>query len=105
MPNNDAPRKNDAGKAPLGLIPESALTEVAFVLQHGNGKYGTGNWRKGTGLEWMRLANASLRHIVRWISGETIDPSSGYHHLAHAIASLVMLLEYYHTKNGIDDRW
>lgn len=87
----------------MDLIPPLALNEVAKVFAFGANKYGDHNWRGG--LNWSRLAGASLRHITAWISGETLDPESGCSHLAHAACNILMLLESGRLDLGKDDRW
>ena len=95
--------KLDSGKAPLGLIPQSALIEEAYVLGFGETKYGRHNWRKG--LEWSRLLDAAMRHIIAFNDGENFDPETGLHHLAHARCCLGFLIEYETTHPELDDRY
>lgn len=94
--------KFDSSKPPLGLIPRTALEAEAQVLAFGAEKYGRDNWRKG--MEWQRMIDAALRHIVAFADGEDMDPESGYHHLAHAKCCLSFLLEYHAKQLGTDDR-
>jgi hypothetical protein len=95
--------KYDEGKEPLDLIPTGPLFEVARVLAFGAKKYERYNWRKG--MQWSRVAAASLRHIYKWLNGETIDPETGCNHLAHAAVNLLFLLEYKDTHTKKDDRY
>lgn len=95
--------KHDKSKAPMSLIPQSALYEVAEVFGFGAKKYGPHNWRGG--LEWSRLSDALLRHVNAWIDGEELDPESGKSHLAHAACNLLMLLESQQKQLGEDDRY
>ena len=67
-------RKDDRGKSPLSLIPQRALQEVASVFGHGRDKYGLDNWRH-------------VRPVRRYYD------ESGYRHLAHAAASVLIALE------------
>lgn len=97
--------KGDAEKSPIGLIPREALEEEARALQFGAKKYGENNWRRGRGLEWSRLYDAALRHVLAFVSGEDIDPESGASHLACARASLGFLETYRQTNTGIDNRY
>lgn len=87
----------------MDLLPPKALNEVAKVFAFGANKYGDHNWRGG--LKWSRLAGASLRHIVAWLGGESIDPESGLNHLSHAACNILMLIEYWALDLGEDDRW
>jgi len=81
--------KADAGKAEYGLIPPATLDEVAHVFTYGAAKYSPDNWHKCD--DNMRYFNAAMRHIMAWRRGEYFDEESGFNHLAHAIASLMML--------------
>ena len=95
--------KYDSGKPRLGLIPRSALEAEATVLGFGADKYGVYNWRKG--MDWMRLVDAALRHIYAFADGETYDPESGEHHLAHARCCLGFLIEYERSHPEGDNRY
>lgn len=95
--------KRDSGKPRMDLLPPRALLAVGSVMAYGATTYGAHNWRLG--LAWGRLCAAALRHTMAWISGEEHDPESGIPHLAHAAASLLMLLESSMEGYGSDDRW
>ncbi|MES2181575.1 MAG: dATP/dGTP diphosphohydrolase domain-containing protein [Pseudomonadota bacterium] len=85
-------KKNDDGKAKYHLLPLAALEQVSLVLMHGAQKYGENNWQQVEG--WQhRYYNASLRHLFQWKTGEKCDSESGIGHLAHAICSLMFLIE------------
>lgn len=87
----------------MTLIPQAALMEVAKVMTFGAKKYGPHNWRGG--IEWLRLADANMRHMSKWVDGQSIDDESKLNHLAHAAANALMLLEYELKKLGKDDRY
>jgi hypothetical protein len=95
--------KDDFEKPPLGLIPRSALLEEAAVMGYGLEKYTRNNWRKG--LEWSRVIDASMRHLLAFNEGEDLDPESGLHHLAHVRACCSFLIEYMLTHPELDDRY
>lgn len=95
--------KHDDGKPRYDLVPPFALEEVAKVFAFGAKKYTDENWRKG--LEWKRLARATIGHTYLWLRGEDLDPESGLSHLAHAACSVLMLLESTMLKLGTDNRW
>jgi len=95
--------KSDSCKAPLGLIPRSALIEEAHVLAYGAEKYDLHNWRKG--MKWTRLIDAVLRHVIAFADGEDFDQESGLHHLAHARASCGFLIEYMESHPELDNRY
>lgn len=95
--------KRDAGKPRMDLLPPRALLAVGSVMAYGATTYGAHNWRLG--LTWGRLCAAALRHTMAWLSGEQEDSESGLPHLAHAAASLLILLESIMEGYGSDDRW
>lgn len=75
---------------------------VIDVLSHGARKYDRWNWIKVDA--WSRYYDAAQRHIMAWHGGETMDPDSGLPHLAHAVASLMFLLEVQALGLSTDDR-
>lgn len=95
--------KHDQDKPDLSLLPREALEETAKAFMWGEKKYGRHNFKNG--MDWHRPAAASLRHIVSHLSGEDNDPESGVSHLAHAAASIFMLLYYVKNKVGKDTRY
>ena len=84
--------KYDQDKPRYDLVPFGALDEVASVLGYGANKYSDDNWNKLDNLEKRYIA-AALRHISKDRQGEEIDPESGYSHLAHAVTSLMFILQ------------
>lgn len=82
--------KHDDGKPDLSLLPAVFVQEVARALMYGERKYGRYNFEKG--FESHRLLSACLRHVYAWNEGEDTDPESGISHLAHAAATIGMLL-------------
>lgn len=91
----DAPTagsKHDSGKPLMGAVPPNALLAVARVLTFGAEKYGRDNWRHVENAE-TRYLDAALRHINAYQRGEAADPESGESHLAHAVCSLMFMLE------------
>jgi hypothetical protein len=85
-------KKFDAGKPMVSLVPSQPVIEIAKVMTFGAKKYAAHNWRNG--LNWSRVADATLRHFLAWKEGEDFDPESGLLHLAHAGCNLMFLLEY-----------
>lgn len=91
----DAPppgSKHDSGKPLMGAVPPNALLAVARVLTFGAEKYGRDNWRQVENAE-TRYLDAALRHINAYQRGEAADPESGESHLAHAVCSLMFMIE------------
>jgi hypothetical protein len=95
--------KADTGKAPISLVPRSAIVAEAEVLGFGARKYAAHNWRKG--MKWSRLGDAALRHLLAWIDGEDVDPETGLSHLAHLRCCAGFLIEYQRLGLGEDDRY
>ena len=94
--------KTDQGKVRLDLLPPKALVEVGEILTEGANEYGAYNWTQG--LTYSRLFAASLRHLLSWWGGETIDPKSGKNHLAHVACNMLFLLEMRRIHPELDDR-
>lgn len=84
-------RKADAGKSIVGAVPPRALLAVGRVLAHGASKYGRDNWRNVDDVR--RYHDAALRHVMQYLSGERTDAESGESHLAHAVCSLLFVLD------------
>jgi hypothetical protein len=88
-------RKDDEEKAAPQLIPPFAEAEVARVLAAGARKYSPENWRlvPDAGGPQGRYIGAALRHINAYRQGDQEDRETGLHPLAHAVASLLFVME------------
>ena len=95
--------KFDIGKERISLIPKDALLDIAKVLEFGAQKYGDHNWKKG--IQWTRLIDAAMRHLIKFNDGQNLDEESDLNHLAHSCANLMFLLYYYNRSLGQDDRF
>lgn len=84
------------------LLPFPALDEVARVYGYGARKYAPDNWRKG--YSWRLSLGALCRHIALWASGQSVDPETGCHHLAHATFHCLALITFEDEGLGTDDR-
>ena len=84
--------KYDDGKPEWAYLPWDALELVVLVQDYGAAKYSRNNWRQVEDLE-NRYLSAALRHIADHARGEIADPESELPHLAHAITSLLFILE------------
>ena len=84
--------KHDDGKPEWVYLPWAALEQVVRVQDYGAKKYTRENWRQVNDLE-HRYLSAALRHIAAHAQGQPLDPESGLPHLAHAITSLLFVLE------------
>lgn len=92
-----------AAKPPLGLIPPEAMRQAAVVHGLGAKKYGPWNWRE-TKVLASTYINAALRHIAEYQDRQDVEPESGQSPLAHAIASLNILLDAKKAGTLVDDR-
>lgn len=90
-------------KVPLHLVPGTASAYIAMGLKEGARKYGAFNWRE-TDVEVMTYVGATLRHLTAFVDGEDTDPESGNPHLAHAMASLAILVDALESEGVIDNR-
>lgn len=90
-------------KIPLHLWPTTATVLGAMALLDGGLKYGRNNYR-AVGVRASIYIDAANRHIMRYASGETLDPDSGLPHLAHALASIAILVDAEAAGKLNDDR-
>jgi hypothetical protein len=86
-------RKFDGDKLEYGLTPPLALKAMVDVLTFGAQKYERDNWKRVPDSK-RRYFDALQRHVWAWKEGESIDPESGKHHLAHAMCCLAFLYEH-----------
>lgn len=96
--------KFDGAKNRYDLIPPLALDEMVKVLTFGAEKYQPNNWQHVSEAH-SRYFAALERHLWAWQRGETLDPESGIHHLAHAMCCLFFLYEHdvKYSKNSKKD--
>lgn len=85
--------KYDNGKPQWSLLPFRALTQVVEVLTYGAKKYAPDNWKRVPDAR-RRYIDAGFRHFTAYASGETHDPETGKHHLAHAICCMLYLVAF-----------
>lgn len=81
-----------ATRIPFHLLPDGPLALVAMAFYEGGLKYGPYNWRFA-GVRASTYVAAVRRHISKWFNGHNTDPTSRVHHLANAIAGLMILLD------------
>ena len=91
-------------KPRLDLIPLNALTYIALGLQEGARKYGSASWRDVDSVDLAQYVAATMRHLMAYADGEDTDPESGNPHLAHAMASLAIMVDLIENGNGADTR-
>ena len=98
----------NGGKPKVSLIPPEFLLALVEAFAEGEVKYGRNNWRSGGGLTWSEVYDSAQRHMLSWLSGEDIDPTSNTSHLPKAAWNL-LVLEYYRrhhdTFGHMDDRY
>lgn len=92
----------------VALIPRKFLAALGRVYAYGANKYAAENWRHR--YEFSKSLDALGRHIDAFIDGQTYDPESGEHHLAHAAFHLAALITWIEedgegVDNPMDDRW
>lgn len=90
-------------KAPLSTLPTGPMYEVALAMLEGGRKYGRHNYRI-MGVKASVYYDAAMGHITSWWEGEDVDPTSGLHHLAKAMACLAVVRDSMMMENWIDDR-
>ena len=76
----------------LSLFPDTAVIYGALGMTEGDSKYGGYNYRVGGVLASVYVA-ASRRHVAKWFNGQEVDPKTGVHHLASALACIAILID------------
>lgn len=79
-------------RVPFHLIPGGPLAWVAMAFYEGGTKYGPYNWRVA-GVRASTYVSAAMRHIEKWWNGHDTDPHTRVHHLANAIAGLMVVMD------------
>lgn len=92
-----------SNKVPLHLWPETATVLGTMALLDGALKYGRSNYR-AVGVRASIYYDAARRHLTRWFEGEDLDPDSGLPHLAHALASIAIVVDAQQAGKLRDDR-
>lgn len=87
----------------LHLVPSPGLIETAQAMADGARKYGPYNWRE-EGVGATTYISAAMRHLRSWLDGEEDADDSKVHHLGHAAACLMILLDAQAVGNLVDDR-
>jgi len=90
-------------KLPLHLWPETATALGCLGLLDGALKYGRSNFRV-IGVRASIYYDAARRHLNAWFEGEDIDPDSGLPHLAHALATIAIVIDAQAAGKLNDDR-
>lgn len=90
-------------KLPLTVVPPSAILYMAEAMNNGAEKYGRFNWRH-TNVRSSIYIDATFRHLYAWLDGEEKASDSNISHLAHAMASLAVLVDAIECGTIQDDR-
>lgn len=88
--------------ARFDLVPVDPLYQLAEHYGRGAEKYQDRNWQKG--YPWGLSYAALCRHLLKWWSGEDIDPETGSNHMTAVAWHAFALLEYTRTHPEMDDR-
>lgn len=80
-----------------------AIEQLSIAMEYGEAKpeYGRNNWKKG--MEWSRYLDAAMRHGLKILAGEAVDPDSGNRHVAHMLGSIHMLIGNMSLRVGKND--
>ena len=87
--NSNGGVKETKGKLRWTLIPLLSLKEVVKVLEYGATKYSADNWQK---VEKEKYKEALWRHWIAYQEGETYDPETGLHHVAHLVCDGLFII-------------
>lgn len=92
-----------AKKAPLTLVPPSAIIAIAEAMGNGAEKYGPYNWRDQP-VQVRTYVEAALRHLYAYLDGQWAAEDTGISHLAHAMAGLAILYDATTLGSIVDNR-
>lgn len=90
-------------KMPLGLFPDTALTEANLAFLEGALKYGQFNWRVA-GVKASTYNRAMRRHMTKWWNGQDRDPATRVRELASVMACCAILIDAELCGKLTDDR-
>ena len=90
-------------KLPLNLWPATATALGCLGMLDGKLKYGKTNWR-AKGILLSVYLDATKRHLDNFLEGEENDLDSGLPHLAHALATLAIIVDARANGKLTDDR-
>jgi Domain of unknown function (DUF5664) len=90
-------------KLPLSLWPATATALGCLGMLEGKLKYGKANFR-AKGILLSVYLDAAIRHLSQFLEGEENDPDSGLDHLAHALATVAIIVDARANGKLTDDR-
>lgn len=76
------------------------LSDVSYVVKMGAEKYGHANYKKG--MKFSYCISSFMGHLLKHAQGQELDEESGYNHLLHCAANMLMLLGYLTDKDLIE---
>lgn len=99
----DRGARYNGGKLRWHLLPWDAVRTLVDIYEYGATKYAPRNWEKG--LSYSETFDSLQRHLLRWYTGEDIDPETGRLHMAHATWNALALLTFVvRGRTDLDDR-
>lgn len=96
----------------LSVVPPAALAYLGMAMRYGAHEapradggtgYGPYNWRDQP-VEASTYVDAAMRHLAEFWDGQDTDPKSLVPHLAHAMASIGILVDAIENGTCADDR-
>lgn len=90
-------------KVNMFYVPPVGIIYAALALQDGAQKYGPYNWREKA-IQFSEYDAAWMRHRAALLDGQWIDPKSNRPHLAHMIATLMIVADAFEVGKLIDNR-
>lgn len=86
--------KDAAGSARIDatLVSPFSIAEMALAMEEGAAKYGAFNYTV-VGVKARTYIGAAMRHLWKYLLGETRDPKTGVHHLGSVMACAGILID------------
>lgn len=101
----DTNPKDAAGSARIDptLVSPFAVAECALAMEEGATKYGRYNYTV-VGVKSRVYIAAAMRHLWKYLLGETRDTKTGVHHLGSVMACAAILIDAEVRSKLVDDR-
>ena len=88
------------GKLQWSMMDSDSMAPMIQVLMYGAKKYDRDNWKKACPKR-LDLMDSLMRHAMKIIAGESVDPESGLPHIGHLMCN-AMFYSYWEQKtNGL----
>ena len=90
----DTNPKDAAGSARIDatLVSPFSIAEMALAMEEGAAKYGAFNYTV-VGVKARVYIGAAMRHLWKYLLGESRDPKTGVHHLGSVMACAGILID------------